>query len=174
MNLLLRLLGVWLGAPFGPRCEPLGPSLTAMRVWPRDLDPLMHVNNGVYLSMLDLGRIDLMLRSGLMRILRASGWYFVVAAETIHFRRSLKLFQRFEIETRVLGWDDRAFVIQQLFRRRGETVATALVQGRLLRRGGGPVAPRELLEAAALESVSPALPDWIQRWVEDQRHLRQL
>ena len=41
----------------------------------------------------------------------------VVVAETILFRRSLTLFQRFEIETRIVGWDERAFLLEQRFLR---------------------------------------------------------
>ena len=44
------------------------------RVWPTDLDVFRHVNNGRYLSFMDLGRTDLIVRSGLWRAMRAHGW----------------------------------------------------------------------------------------------------
>ena len=31
-----------------------------MRVWPNDLDTNAHMNNGRYLTLMDLGRFDLM------------------------------------------------------------------------------------------------------------------
>jgi len=164
MNLFLRLLLLLFTGPFQPRCEPLGPARKRFIVWPADLDVLWHVNNGVYLSMLDVARVDMMMRSGMLRVLRRRGFYPVVAAETIRFRRSLKLFQSFEVETQVIGWDERAFVIQHRFSRAGELVAEAVVRVRFLKRQGGSVSSQELLELFGKRSPSPAMPAWIEAW----------
>jgi acyl-CoA thioesterase FadM len=164
MNLFLRLLLLFLSAPFRPRCELFEPARKRFIVWPPDLDVLFHVNNGVYLSMLDVARVDLMLRSGIAGKLRKSGLYPVVAAETIRFRRSLQLFQVFQVETTIIGWDDKAFIIQHRFLRREEPVAEAVVRARFLRRGGGTVSSREILDLAGRTAPSPALPAWIAAW----------
>jgi len=164
MNLFLRLLLLLLTAPFRPRCDVLGPSRKRFIVWPPDLDVLFHVNNGVYLSMLDVARVDLMLRSGIGKRLRKTGVYPVVAAQTIRFRRSLQLFQAFEVETQVIGWDEKAFIIQHHFLRGGEVVAEAVVRSRFLRRRGGTVSSRELLDLIGHAGESPPLPEWIQAW----------
>jgi acyl-CoA thioesterase FadM len=164
MNLFLRLLLLFLTAPFRPACDLLGPARKRFIVWPPDLDVLFHVNNGVYLSMLDVARVDLLLRSGQAKLLRQQGIYPVVAAETIRFRRSLQLFQVFYVETTVLGWDDKAFIIQQQFQRRGEVVAEAVVRARFLRRKGGTVSSLELLGLLGKAGPSPELPPWIDAW----------
>ncbi len=164
MNLFLRLLLLFLTTPFRPRCELLQPTRKRFIVWPPDLDVLLHVNNGVYLSMLDVARVDLLLRSGTASQLRRNGFYPVVAAETIRFRRSLKLFQVFEVETAIIGWDDKAFIIQHRFLRREELVAEAIVRSRILRRSGGTVSSRELLDLVGRSEPSPALPAWIEAW----------
>ena len=164
MNLFLRLLLLLLTAPFQPRCDILGPTRKRFLVWPPDLDVLFHVNNGVYLSMLDVARTDMMLRSGLAGRLRRQGFYPVVAAETIRFRRSLQLFQAFEVETAVIGWDEKAFIIQHHFLRRGEVVAEAVVRARFLKRGGGTVSSQELLDVVGKTGPSPELPAWIDAW----------
>ena len=166
MNLLLRLLLLFLTAPLRPRCALFEPARKRFRVWPPDLDVLLHVNNGVYLSMLDVARADLMLRSGVARQMRQNGLYPVVAAETIRFRRSLQLFQRFEIETRVIGWDEQAFLLTHSFERRGEIVAEAVIRSRFLQRGGGKASTAEVLEALDLTGPSPELPAFVARWNE--------
>ena len=166
MNLLLRLIWTFLCARFRPRCAALGPCRSVLRVWPGDLDVLLHVNNGVYLSMLDVARVDLILRSGAFPRLRQRGFYPVVAAETIRFRRSLQLFQRFEIETRVIGWDEQAFLLTHSFERRGEIVAEAVIRSRFLKRGGGKASTAEVLEALDLTGPSPELPAFVARWNE--------
>ena len=170
MALFLRLLLLLLTAPFRPRCELFAPTRKRFRVWPPDLDVLLHVNNGVYLSMLDVARVDLLLRSGLASRLWQKGLYPVVAAETIRFRRSLQLFQAFEVETTVIGWDEKAFIIQHRFLRREELVAEAFVRSRFLRRAGGTVSSRELLDLVGQSEPSPALPAWVEAWsIENSR-----
>jgi acyl-CoA thioesterase FadM len=165
MNLFLRLLLLFLLAPFRSRCDPFGPARKRYIVLPSDLDVLWHVNNGVYLTMLDAARVDLMLRSGAAKLLWRNGLYPVVAAQTIRFRRSLKLFQVFEVETKVIGWDEKALIIQHHFLRRGEIVAEAIVRSRFLRRRrGGTVSATEVLELVGRAGPSPALPAWIESW----------
>lgn len=132
---------------------------------PNDLDVFLHVNNGVYLTIADLGRTDLLMRSDTLGEMRRRGWYPIVAAETIRFRRSLRLWQRFTVITRVLGWSERAVYIEQRFETTdGEEVAHLLVDARFLARGGGRVAARELLDTMQIVDESPALPPWVARW----------
>src|SRR5690606_2518316 len=85
----------------------LDPSLTRMRVRPADLDIYLHVNNGVYLQMMDVARTNYIADLGGFPLLKEARWYPVVAAQTVSYRRSLTLGQRFEITTRVIGWDER-------------------------------------------------------------------
>ena len=164
MSLFLRLLLLFFSTPFRDRCPALGPARKSLRVWPPDLDVLLHVNNGVYLSMLDVARVDLMLRSGMVSVLKQHGWYPVVAAETIRFRRSLQLFQAFEIETTIMGWDEKAFILQHRFTRGETLIAEAVVRWRFLKRKGGTVSSRELLAALDVNAESPPLPTWIEDW----------
>lgn len=164
MNLFLRLLLLLLTIRFRPRCDVMGPARKRFIVWPPDLDVLWHVNNGVYLSMLDVARVDLLLRSGMAPRLRKAGVYPVVAAQTIRFRRSLQLFQVFEVETLIIGWDEKAFVLQHRFLRGDELVAEAVVRSRFLKRKGGTVSTRELLELLGRTGPSPELPAWIAAW----------
>lgn len=167
MKLYLRLL--WL-VLVGRRRAPvsvLGPCRTPFRVAPTDLDLLRHVNNGVYLSVLDVARLDLIARCGLAPRLRARGWYPVVAAETITFRRSLRLFERFEVETVILGWDEKAFYARQQFLRGPEVVADAVVRARFLARTGGPVTPSQVLGLLEATPEPVGIPAWVRRWSAD-------
>jgi len=89
MNKLLRLLWLMWRARRAPRLAPTDVSRVPFRVLPNDLDLQKHMNNGVYLSIMDLGRMDLMVRSGVWRELSARGYYPVVVSSTITYRRSL-------------------------------------------------------------------------------------
>lgn len=151
--------------PAVPGQTALSPSVTRMRVHPGDLDLYRHVNNGTYLQMMDVGRSNYLADLGAFGPLNARGWYPVVAASTVKYRRSLTLGQRFELTTRLLGWDERVAYLEQSFARGGEHVARGLVAGRFLARDGSRVpAPAvvELLTGGPLDS--PQLPDDVLTW----------
>lgn len=161
MNLILRLLVLPFLSRRRSQTSPLGPCRTPFRVWPTDLDVLRHVNNGVYLSLMDLARVDLLSRAGYSAAIRKHGWYPVVVAETISFRRSLTLWQHFEIVTEVIGWDDKAFYLTQDFQRDGMVVASAVVKARFLGRGGERVSPQSVMDLSPVPVAQPVLPDWV-------------
>lgn len=163
MNLFARLFWLMLTRRFRAPVAMLGPCVTSFRVWPTDLDVFRHVNNGVYLSMMDLGRVDLMDRSGLLAAIKAQGWYPVVMSQTIQYRRSLRVFQRFDIVTRVLAWDDKAILLQQEFTRGGETYATALIRGRFLSRSGS-VPMADVIALAGNPAPPTDVSDYATQW----------
>ena len=166
MKLYLRLLHLWLIGRRRPPVSVLGPVRTPFRVWPTDLDLLRHVNNGVYLTIMDIGRLDLLARAGVAPRLSAKGWYPVVVAETITFKRSLTLFQRFDIVTRVLGWDDRSMYLQQDFVRGTTLVASGVIRGRFLGRDGARITPEQVVALADEHVERPELPAWVLAWAE--------
>jgi acyl-CoA thioesterase FadM len=157
MNLWLRLLWLWLAGRSRAPVDVLGPCVTPFRVTLGDLDLFMHMNNGRYLTIMDLGRVDLMQRSGLLPLLNRARFYPVVTAQTITFRRSLNWRQRFQIESSVLAWDERSIVMRQRFVIGDTEYATALVKARFLRRSGGSVPTAELLALTGRDLTPPTL-----------------
>ena len=149
-----------------PGRHPLDPSVTTLRVLPSDLDLYLHVNNGTYLQMMDVARTNYIADLGGFPPLKEKGWYPVVAASTMTYRRSLNLGQRVEITTRVLGWDERVVYLEQVFMRGGERCARGIVAGRFLTRGTGERVPApRVVELLAGEQVeSPDVPDDVLRW----------
>ncbi len=164
MKMLFRLFWLILTQSFRSRSNILGPVQTTVRVYPNDLDIFLHVNNGVYLTYADLGRTDLMLRSNVFHLIRKLGWYPVVAAETIQFKRSLTLGQRFTISTKIVGWDERSIYLEQRFEQNNKWVATALIDARFLAKKGGKVTPKEVYELIGYTDPAPVLPDYVHLW----------
>ena len=143
----------------------LDPSVTTMRVRPADLDIYLHVNNGTYLQMMDVARTHYIADLDGFPLLRQRGWYPVVAAQTVTYRRSLTLGQRFEITTRVVGWDERVVYLEQVFSRGEDLCARGLVAGRFLTRGSGERVPApEVIALLDQAAVSPGLPDDVAGW----------
>ena len=144
----------------------LDPSISRFRVHPGDLDVYLHVNNGVYLQMMDVARTNLIADLGVFPALRERTWYPVVAALTVSYRRSLRLFDSFVITTRVLGWDPRVVYLEQVFTRGDELIARALVAGRFLAKGGKRVPAPDVAALMGADPVSPPLPDDVSAWAQ--------
>lgn len=108
---------------------------TSFRVNLLDLDINFHMNNGRYLSIMDLGRCDLMLKSGIFWKLFKNGYYPVVVSESIRFRKSLDPFQKFELVSRIESWDEKDFFIVQRFMRGDTVMAEGYIKGRFKQRG---------------------------------------
>jgi acyl-CoA thioesterase FadM len=165
--MLLRTLLLMIACRFRSRLGHEDVSRLRRRVLPNDLDILGHMNNGVYFSVMDLGRLDLGLRSGAWQAFSKRGWYPVAASETMSFRRSLQPWQRYVVESRVIGYDDKAMYTQQRFVVDGEIYAEGIVRARFVRKSGGTVTMAELGEAVGVDTAALPLPAWIPRWAED-------
>lgn len=168
MNLYVRLVWLLLSSRRRTRTLLWDTTVTPFRVLPSDLDTLGHMNNAKYFAMMDLGRLDQMFRAGLWKASTEHGWYSVVACQTIRYRRSLKPWQRFELHTRVIGFDTKAMYIESRFMRRDELAAHAVAQVRFLHKKGGDVTPAEV-RAAMPEAPDLELPDWVRAWAEAVR-----
>jgi acyl-CoA thioesterase FadM len=160
----IRLVWLFLTTARRPRLHIHDVARMTMRVWPTDLDELGHVNNGVYLSMMDLPRLDLLQRSRIWPLMQKAGIYPVVASQTITYRKSLKLWQKFDVETRIIGYDDRAVYIEQRFVVEGEIYARGIVKGRFIRRSGGVVGSADLQEITGIDTTSMPIPAWLAEW----------
>ena len=163
MNLWFRVLRVLLLALRRPRLGPLDESRIDFRVWPTDLDINVHMNNARYMALMDLGRLDMIVRTGIGRQVTRERLQPVIANASVRFRRALGPFQRFTLRTRLLGWDDKWMYIEHRLERDGEVACRAVVRGLFLGKGGA-VPPAELLRDAGHAAASPALPDWVATW----------
>ncbi|QKV19715.1 thioesterase family protein [Oricola thermophila] len=156
MNLVFRMIQVMLTAMLGGRMDVTEEGRVRLRCWPNDLDINLHMNNGRYLTIMDLGRLDLLLRTGLWRTMRERKWYPVVAAEKIAFRRSLNAFDTFELTTQVIGWDEKWLYIEHRMERDGNVMAQAFIKGLFLG-PEGKVPMADLVAAAGHEGPSPEM-----------------
>lgn len=168
MNVLWRTLLVHLLARLRLRRE--GPltfqdvGRIRLTTLPTDIDVLRHMNNGRYLSLFDLGRWDLLVRTGMVDAMRRHGWYGVVSSETITFRKSLELWQRFDLQTRMLGHDDRALYLEHRALVGGEIYARAIIRIRMLKRAGGTLPHEELFAAVGRPEGTPDVETWVHDW----------
>lgn len=164
MNHWLRLIWCLLTVRFRPDLElPGGSSILHFRVGLFDLDTSAHMNNGRYLTLMDLGRLDVMLRTKLWRAAMANKWVPIASAIMIRYRRELGFLQRFRIVTRLVSWEGGTVVMEQNFvidggRRDGQVAAHALFKGGLYDRKARAFVPiTKLMEVVGVSAESPPL-----------------
>ncbi len=163
MHPFFRTVKLALAARHSRRMTMLDTSSVQMRVWPNDLDVNFHVNNGRYLTLMDLGRLDLMIRSRTLGIFIKRKWYPVLGAATVRFKRSLRLFEKFTLTTRILGWDDKWVYMEHRIETAEHLAVIAIVKA-LVRTKGRSIPSGELAEAFGYPDASPMLPDFVEDW----------
>jgi acyl-CoA thioesterase FadM len=117
-----------------------------MIVLPNDLDINLHMNNGRYLTICDLNRIDLFIRTGLVKSMRKHKWFPVIAEHTMTYKKSLNLFQRFSAELEVTHWDEKYFYMTHTFIVNERMVACGTSKG-AIRSRTGIIRPDDVLAA---------------------------
>lgn len=147
MNLVFRLLYVLALSWFRERL-PAGRSVSSLhlRVLPNDLDVNMHMNNGRYLTICDLNRVDLFIRTGLFKSMLKRKWAPIIAEHTMTYRKPLRCFASFEVTMTLESWDEKYFYMTHTFRR-GEVVVAQGTSRGAVRSKAGVVPPAEVLAA---------------------------
>lgn len=163
MNLFIRLLRVVLHAFFRPRISFQETSVLHFRVWPHDIDLNLHLTNSRYLSVMDLGRTDFLIRSGLSTYFLRHRWQAILGSASLRFRKSLKPFQAYQLKTRFIGLDEKWAYIEQRFESKGELVAYGLVRGIFVRKQGS-IPIKEVLKTLGLPEEYPPLRADLMHW----------
>lgn len=167
---LLRNLKVFLVGLTRPGLHPLETSKLNLRVRITDLDYNLHMNNARYLEAFEMGRFDLMTKMGAAVVSFRDGLAPVVATAHVVYRTSLSPFQAYTVQTRVAGWDEKYFYIEQDMVSNGNKVvhATALMKATFLKKGKT-LPPMDFLKAINVEAPLPLqIPEYILKLVEGE------
>lgn len=132
--------------------------------WPWDLDFWRELNNGRTLTLYDLGRVPMALRTGLIAPLRRRGWAITVAGSTVRYRRRVRAFDRLTMFSRSIGWDARFIYMEQSLWR-GDDCTSHVLLRTAVTSADGIVPTAVVLAEMGQDAVSPALPDWVMAWV---------
>ncbi len=157
----IPLLVAWQAVRPLPPIDTFEPDVIELRVWPGDIDFNLHLNNARHLSLMDYGRVRLLARGGVIREILKARWEPVVGEVWITYRRSLPLWARFTLATRMVGWDNRWFYMEQVFTGAEGLVAVSWVKA-ALRDKNGAVKPQRVMDAVRPGVVSPSLPETIE------------
>lgn len=163
MKLWFRMIWYLLTVFWRPKISlPEEPSRLRSIVWPSDLDTSMHMNNGIYLTIMDLGRLDLMVCGGLWNLIWTRNLTPIASAIKIRYRREMRPWNAFTLHTKIACWDETFVVIAQDFilesgPRKGQVAAQALFKGGIYDRSQRQFVPiRDLMDAIGVDSESPS------------------
>lgn len=148
-----------------PALPITGTHVSHHRCWPWDLDFWMELNNGRTLTLFDLGRVPMAQRMGLITELRKNRWGLTVAGSVVRYRKRVRLFDKVEMHSRAIGWDDKFFYIEQAMFLRGQPTSHIVLRTAVTDQNGI-VKPERVFESAGLDGTSPRLPDWVLAWLE--------
>jgi acyl-CoA thioesterase FadM len=146
-----------------PKLGVLAEDSLRLRVLPNDIDINLHMNNARYLNVMDYARTHLLARTHILEHILHSRWTPMVGAVWMTYRRSLPLFARFTIASRLVCWDERWFYMEQIFTGARGLAAIGWIKG-VLRDRDGIVDPRRVIEGVAPGTLSPQMPEAIANW----------
>lgn len=180
MNLYLRFFWNLILAFFRPKLDSvLDTSRLRFRVLPNDLDLNMHMNNGRYLTIADIGRTDLVVRTGIFKKVIRAGQIPVLASATIRYRVQLEPWREYELQSRIVCWDEKWAYMEQRFvivkgKKAGEIAAIATLKGAFYDKKKKATVPTDkLLRAIGFEGTPPETPPHIAKWIESEELLRE-
>lgn len=171
MRLRLRLLLLIISTFWRKPSKTLVESELSLRVLPNDVD-IKKITNDRYFALMDLGRLDIAFRMGLLKKMVSKNWVPLATFFTIRFRHPLKVFQKYRLRTRMIYWDDRTFYFRQDFERKGRVAATGYACSTLLG-PQGPVKPRELFKAVGISIMRPEKPNIVAKLQELDESIHQ-
>ncbi|NRB02659.1 MAG: acyl-CoA thioesterase [Rhodobacteraceae bacterium] len=141
------------------------------RCLPWDLDMFMELNNGRALTLFDLGRLAMAQRIGLIDVLKANRWGLTMAGSSVRYRQRIRMWEKFEVRSRAVCWDDKFTYLEQSMWKMDGTCANHVLYRAAVTDKNGLVRPPRLAEAMGTSPESPPIPAWIANWIaaEDTR-----
>ena len=164
MVLFFRIVLLIIKNIFRRRSGVFDESVLRLRVWPTDMDLNFHLNDGRYMSLAGLARVDLMLHSGLLRRAVKRGWYPVVASAIVRYRREIKWMEKFTLRSRIVGWDEKWVYFEHRFEKNGDLAALSYARG-VMRNRDGAVPTSDVMALVGHTEPSPPLPDIVGKFL---------
>ncbi len=149
MNLYFRLIIIVLQALRRSVITPENLSNTiSVRIMPNDLDINLHVNNGRYLTLCDLGRVDFFVRSGIAALMLKHKWSPIIAEHTMSYLRPIKVFSKVQIKMEITHYDEKFFYCTHHFYQKDKLMAQGTSKALVISKSGS-LTPDYTLEQVA-------------------------
>ena len=163
MNLYFRLLLVFVQSLFVKNIGLLDDSRKKYRVWPSDCDFNLHLTNSRYFSLCDVSRFYYMGQVGALFKLLTRLWLPIAQAQEISYFKPIKPFQKFDVLTRFIYWDDKYWYTEHQFFVGGKLCALVQVRGVFVHKRKV-LSFNDVLAVVGQEVVVPEKPTSVEQW----------
>ena len=173
MNLYFRLLWIIVRSFFKPRIDFADKITLTLHILPNDLDINLHLNNGRYLTLLDLGSIDFFLRSGVLKRAIRKGFRPMLGGLIVTYRKGLSLFERCTLTMQLEAWDERWNYFRFEFKNSdGHLSAAGYIKGAFVSKKG--LIPNKVAdEIFGYERGTCKIPPAVANWIESESAILQ-
>ncbi|SCU92270.1 LAMI_0E09560g1_1 [Lachancea mirantina] len=119
---------------------------------PFECDFYMHKSNSTYFEEMDISRGDLMTTIFQKLFLTSKRWPYVPVANVFtNFLKEIKPFQRYEVRSCILCWDEKwIYVLSRFLINNGSQLASLGITKYVLKDGRKTIAPKDALEICGL------------------------
>lgn len=171
MNLYLRLIWAMFRAWRLPRIVPGDTITRELRVLPNDIDINGHMNNGRYLTVVDLMLIEYFVRTGFAQAMLKAGWKPMSGGSFITYRKGLQPFQKYTLNFKLDAADEHWNYMRCEFRKMDGTLCAAgYMKGTAVGKHGlVPNAQSYALAGRPFEAK--ALPSHVAQWLQAENSL---
>ena len=91
-----------------------------------------------------------------------------MAGVTVRYRRRIRSFEKFEMRSRAVWWDDKfVYLEQSMWKQNGECANHALYRSAIVDKNGI-VSPETVMAAMGKNVERPEAPDWIKAWTKSE------
>lgn len=151
-------------------------SRLSFRCLPTDIDTNLHLNNARYMMLADLGRIDIFVRAGLMRLVRQRRWAPMLGGLQTVFAREIRMWRRFDVLSSIDTWEGTQVIGRHRFvLDNGETAALILTTAGVYDRPGRRFVPIGEVVGLLGHKAAPREPSETERtFIASHRRLREL
>jgi len=164
MSYVARLTSTGVGAWLRGGVSLLDEVRTPLIIGPAEVDTYAHMNNGKYFTLMDMGRWELAIRTGLLRAAMKNDWRPVAVAVTARFRKELRAFERCELVSAIRAWDEKYFYVEHRFEKAGTVHALGFVQV-VNKRKRATVPPEEMFREVGYFGPAPVPDDAMAAWM---------
>ncbi len=122
-----RLLIIFVSAYSHRKILPTDTSNLSFRVWPLEADK-KYMNNASFWTITEMGQMDFFFRTGLYKQCRRRRWFPLVGSQKMVYKKPLKRFDRYQLKSKIIFYDDKWLYFEQTFIRKGQLIANSLIK----------------------------------------------
>lgn len=173
MNLYFRLLMAFLRGRFKANIDPTDTLVRQMRVLPNDIDINMHMNNGRYMTIVDLFIIEYFMRTNMLKKMIKLGWKPMFGGHLVTYQRGLSMLEKYTMEFSVVCTEGDWVYFSYIFRNMdGKVAAKGYAKGASVSKKG--LVPMDVfLDKIGVPPIEDDMPEEIKAWVAADTTLRQ-